>query len=63
MKWPTIHISAGSAGQAGKIKWKANEVLLQLRLYVNSGKVTNLLEKGSLIKKWTIVASNAPDSE
>ena len=63
MKWPTIHITAGSAGKVGNIKWKAGEVFLQLRLYVNSGKVTNLLEKGPLIKKWTIVASNAPDSE
>lgn len=72
MKWPTLRIISGSAGEAniinskGKsntIKWKANEVLLQLRLYVNSGKVTNLLEKGNLLKKWTLVASNAPNNE
>jgi hypothetical protein len=72
MKWPTIRITAGSAGEAniinskGKsdtIKWKANEVLLQLRLYVSSTKVTNLLEKGDLLKKWTLVASNAPNNE
>ena len=51
-KRPEIHI----------INTNTDEVFLKFRLYVSQGKISNLIEKGPLVRKWAHVASAGADA-
>jgi hypothetical protein len=59
---PEIHIQAKNASpKNSKVKWSKGEVLLIFRFYVAEGKLSNLIEKGPLLRKWAWVASSNKD--
>ena len=40
-----------------KVQWKKGELFMKFRLFVGAEKISNLIEKGPLIREWTKVAS------
>tara|TARA_B100000809_G_scaffold69005_1_gene66216 strand:- start:534 stop:2228 length:1695 start_codon:yes stop_codon:yes gene_type:complete len=65
-KRPGIQILANSPGNferknadgtVEKVEWKKGDIFMKFRLFVGADKITNLIEKGPLIRKWTEVAS------
>jgi len=56
---PEIHIRAKKdSPKNSKVKWSKGEVLLIFRFYVAEGKLSNLIEKGPLLRKWAWIASS-----
>ena len=56
-KRPVIWIVANSPGKFKQVEWNEGEIFMKFRLFVGAEKITNLIEKGPLIRKWTEVAS------
>jgi hypothetical protein len=64
-KRPGIQVMANSPGNferntkdgVEKVQWDAGEIFMKFRLFVGADKITNLIEKGPLIREWTKVAS------
>lgn len=54
---PEVHIIAGSAGGKDRVSWDANDKFLTVRLYVQEKKLSNLIEKGPLLRKWAFLAA------
>jgi len=56
---PEVHIRAKDASpEKSSVQWDAGEVFLVFRFYVAEGKLSNLIEKGDLLRKWAWVASS-----
>ena len=55
---PEVHIRAKDASpEKSSVQWDAGEVFLVFRFYVADGKLSNLIEKGDLLRKWAWIAS------
>jgi hypothetical protein len=56
---PEVHIRAKNASpEKSSVQWDQGEVFLIFRFYVAEGKLSNLIEKGDLLRKWAWVASS-----
>jgi|TARA_Y100000034_G_C6877125_1_gene401320 hypothetical protein len=56
---PEVHIRAKNASpEKSIVQWDQGEVFLIFRFYVAEGKLSNLIEKGDLLRKWAWVASS-----